>query len=57
MTEAQIISKYHIVRSENGQKPLSPGVLIVCNIMKKFNFDELKVSKSDILEGLILKNY
>jgi hypothetical protein len=25
--------------------------------MKKFKFDELKVSKSDILEGLILKNY
>jgi len=25
--------------------------------MKKFKINELKVSKSDILEGLILKNY
>jgi|TARA_B110000459_G_scaffold195528_1_gene236277 exopolyphosphatase/guanosine-5'-triphosphate,3'-diphosphate pyrophosphatase len=56
MTEAQIISKY-ISLDPKRAKTLSPGVLIVCNIMKKFNFDELKVSKSDILEGLILKNY
>ena len=56
MTEAQIISRYTSLDPKRA-KTLSPGVLIVCNIMKKFNFDELKVSKSDILEGLILKNY
>ena len=56
MTEAQIISSYPSLDPKRA-KTLSTGVLIVCNIMKKFNFQELKVSKSDILEGLILKNY
>ena len=56
MSEAQIISKYPSLDPKRA-KTLSAGVLIVCNIMKKFKFDELKVSKSDILEGLILKNY
>ena len=56
MSEAQIISKYPSLDPKRA-KTLSSGVLIVCNIMKKFKFDELKVSKSDILEGLILKNY
>ena len=56
MTEAQIISSYSSLDPKRA-KTLSTGVLIVCNIMKKFKFQELKVSKSDILEGLILKNY
>ncbi|MDA9635800.1 hypothetical protein N9S83_01035 [Candidatus Actinomarina] len=56
MTEAQIISSYSSLDPKRA-KTLSMGVLIVCNIMKKFKFQELKVSKSDILEGLILKNY
>ena len=56
MTEAQIISSYPSLDPKRA-KTLSMGVLIVCNIMKKFKFQELKVSKSDILEGLILKNY
>ena len=56
MTEAQIISSYPSLDPKRA-KTLSTGVLIVCNIMKKFKFQELKVSKSDILEGLILKNY
>jgi len=56
MTEAQIISNYPSLDPKRA-KTLSTGVLIVCNIMKKFKFQELKVSKSDILEGLILKNY
>jgi exopolyphosphatase/guanosine-5'-triphosphate,3'-diphosphate pyrophosphatase len=56
MTEAQIISSYPFLDPKRA-KTLSTGVLIVCNIMKKFKFQELKVSKSDILEGLILKNY
>lgn len=56
MSEAQIISKYPSLDPKRA-KTLPAGVLIVCNIMKKFKFEELKVSKSDILEGLILKNY
>ncbi len=56
MNEAQIISSYPSLDPKRA-KTLSTGVLIVCNIMKKFKFQELKVSKSDILEGLILKNY
>jgi exopolyphosphatase/guanosine-5'-triphosphate,3'-diphosphate pyrophosphatase len=56
MTEAQVISSYPSLDPKRA-KTLSTGVLIVCNIMKKFKFQELKVSKSDILEGLILKNY
>ncbi len=56
MSEAQIISSYPSLDPKRA-KTLSTGVLIVCNIMKKFKFQELKVSKSDILEGLILKNY
>ena len=56
MTEAQIINKYTSLDPKRA-KTLSAGVLIITNIMKKFKFDELKVSKSDILEGLILKNY
>ncbi len=56
MTEAQIISKFPSLDPKRA-KTLSAGVLIVCSIMKKFKFQELKVSKSDILEGLILKNY
>jgi exopolyphosphatase/guanosine-5'-triphosphate,3'-diphosphate pyrophosphatase len=54
MTEAKIISIYPSLDPKRA-KTLSAGVLIVRNIMKKFKFDELKVSKSDILEGLILK--
>ena len=56
MSEAQIISNFPSLDPKRA-KTLSAGVLIVTNIMKKFKFDELKVSKSDILEGLILKNY
>jgi exopolyphosphatase/guanosine-5'-triphosphate,3'-diphosphate pyrophosphatase len=56
MTEAQIINKYTSLDPKRA-KTLSAGALIITNIMKKFKFDELKVSKSDILEGLILKNY
>ena len=56
MTVAQIISKHISLDPKRGQT-LSSGVLLVLSLMKKFKINELKVSKSDILEGLILKNY
>ena len=56
MTVSQIIGKHSSLDPKRG-KTLTSGTLLVRSLMKKFKINELKVSKSDILEGLILKNY
>ena len=56
MTVAQIIANYKSLDPKRGIT-LTGGALLTVSIMKKFKIKELKVSKSDILEGLILKNY
>ena len=56
MTVSQIIGKHRSLDPKRG-KTLTSGALLVYSLMKKFEINELKVSKSDILEGLILKNY
>ena len=56
MTVSQIIGKHSSLDPKRGQT-LTSGVLLALSLMKKFKINELKVSKSDILEGLILKNY
>ena len=56
MTVSQIIGKHNSLDPKRG-KTLTSGALLVYSLMKKFEINELKVSKSDILEGLILKNY
>ena len=56
MTIAQIIANFKSLDPKRG-KTLTGGALLTISIMKKFKIKELKVSKSDILEGLILKNY
>ena len=56
MTVAQIIANFKSLDPKRGTT-LTGGALLILSIMKKFEINELKVSKSDILEGLILKNY
>ncbi len=56
MTESEIIVTFSSLDPKRA-KTLKSGVLLIVCIMKKFKINELKVSKSDILEGLILKNY
>jgi len=56
MTVAQIIASFNSLDPKRGIT-LTGGALLILSIMKKFKINELKVSKSDILEGLILKNY
>ena len=56
MTIAQIIANFKSLDPKRGIT-LTGGTLLTVSIMKKFKIKELKVSKSDILEGLILKNY
>ncbi len=56
MTVSQIIGKHSSLDPKRGQT-LTSGVLLALSLMKKLKINELKVSKSDILEGLILKNY
>ena len=36
---------------------ITSGLLLVINLLKKYEINQLKVSKSDILEGLILKYF
>ena len=36
---------------------LQAGILLVKEIISKYNVNSIKVSNSDILEGLILKKY
>ncbi len=56
MTVAQIIANFSSLDPKRGAT-LTSGALLLSSLMKKFEINQLKVSKSDILEGLILKNY
>ena len=56
MTVAQIIGNFSSLDPKRGIT-LTAGALLLFSLMKKFEINELKVSKSDILEGLILKNH
>ncbi len=56
MTTAQVIANFRSLDPKRGAT-LTAGALLLSSLMKKFKINELKVSKSDILEGLILKNY
>ncbi len=56
MTESKIIGTFSSLDPKRA-KTLKSGILLIVCLMKKIKINELKVSKSDILEGLILKNY
>ena len=56
MTEAQIITKFKGIDPKRA-KTLQAGILLANQIISKYNVNSIKVSNSDILEGLILKKY
>ena len=54
--EPQIITKYKGLDPKRA-KTIQAGILLAKEIIYKYNVDSIKVSNSDILEGLILKKY
>ena len=56
LSEAQIITHYPSLDPKRA-KTITSGIFMVKNILKKYEINQLKVSKSDILEGLILKYF
>ena len=52
----QIISRYPSLDPKRAVT-ISSGLFLVKNLLKKYKITQLKVSKSDILEGLILKYF
>ena len=54
--EPQIITKYKGLDPKRA-KTIQAGILLAKEIIYKYNVDSIKVSDSDILEGLILKKY
>ena len=56
LSEAQIITHYPLLDPKRA-KTITSGIFMVKNILKKYEINQLKVSKSDILEGLILKYF
>ena len=52
----QIISKYPSLDPKRAVT-ITSGLFLVKNLLKKYKITQLKVSKSDILEGLILKYF
>ena len=56
MTEAQIITNFKGVDPKRA-KTIQSGILLANQIISKYNVNSIKVSNSDILEGLILKKY
>ena len=56
MTEAQIITNFKGIDPKRA-KTLQAGILLANQIISKYNVNSIKVSNSDILEGLILKKY
>ncbi len=56
LSEAQIITFYPSLDPKRA-KTITSGMFMVKNILKKYEINQLKVSKSDILEGLILKYF
>ena len=56
LTEPQIITKYKGLDPKRA-KTIQAGILLAKEIISKYNVNSIKVSNSDILEGLILKKY
>ena len=56
LNEAQIITKYKGLDPKRA-KTIQAGILLAKEIISKYNVNSIKVSNSDILEGLILKKY
>ena len=52
----QIITKYKGLDPKRA-KTIQAGILLAKEIISKYNVNSIKVSNSDILEGLILKKY
>ncbi|MDC3033316.1 hypothetical protein OA181_01350 [Acidimicrobiaceae bacterium] len=55
-TIPQIINSYPSLDPKRAVT-ITSGLLLVLNLLKKYEINQLKVSKSDILEGLILKYF
>ncbi len=55
-TIPQIINSYPNLDPKRAVT-ITSGLLLVINLLKKYEINQLKVSKSDILEGLILKYF
>ena len=56
LNEPQIITKYNGLDPKRA-KTIQAGILLAKEIISKYNVSSIKVSNSDILEGLILKKY
>jgi len=56
LNEPQIITKYRGLDPKRA-KTIQAGILLAKEIISKYNVNLIKVSNSDILEGLILKKY
>ena len=56
LNEPQIITKYRGLDPKRA-KTIQAGILLAKEIISKYNVNSIKVSNSDILEGLILKKY
>ena len=56
MTEPQIITNFKGLDPKRA-KTIQAGILLANQIMFKYNVNSIKVSNSDILEGLLLKKY
>ena len=56
LNESQIITKYKGIDPKRA-KTIQAGILLAKEIISKYNVNSIKVSNSDILEGLILKKY
>jgi len=56
MNEAQIITNFRGIDPKRA-KTIQSGILLANEIISKYNVNSIKVSNSDILEGLILKKY
>ena len=56
LSEPQIITKYKGLDPKRATT-IQAGILLAKEIISKYNVNSIKVSNSDILEGLILKKY
>lgn len=56
MSEPEIITKFNGVDPKRA-KTITSGIVILENIMKRYENSSIIISKNDILEGLILKKY
>ena len=56
MTEAKVITSFRGIDPKR-TKTIHAGILLANQIISKYNVNSIKVSNSDILEGLILKKY